>query len=122
MNRRKFCEQAVTKVSVIALGSMGLLACADKKESSSSSEESTAVAPANDLDVDSCDDLSKVSAEEIKKRESLGYEETTPIPDKQCSSCNLYIPPKEGKSCGGCILFKGPVYEDAYCTYWAPQV
>lgn len=74
------------------------------------------------LMVENCNDYSKVSASEIKKRESLGYVESTPIPDKHCSNCQLYIPAKEGQNCGGCILFKGPVFEEGYCTYWAPQV
>ncbi|NND06717.1 MAG: high-potential iron-sulfur protein [Saprospiraceae bacterium] len=74
------------------------------------------------LDVERCDDLSKVSEEEMAKRNNLGYEMESSMPDKKCANCNLYIPPREGRSCGGCILFKGPVFENAYCTYWAPQV
>lgn len=74
------------------------------------------------LDVSTCDDLSKVSEEEVTKRNNFGYENEGTMPDKKCGNCNLYIPAKEGQACGGCILFKGPVFENAYCTYWAPQV
>ena len=74
------------------------------------------------LDVSNCDDLSKVSEEEVTKRNNFGYEKESTMPDKKCGNCNLYIPAKEGQTCGGCILFKGPVFENANCTYWAPQV
>ena len=74
------------------------------------------------LDVEACDDLSKVGEEELKKRENFGYEEVTPMPDKRCDNCNLYIPAQGDRKCGGCILFKGPVFEASYCTYWAPRV
>lgn len=69
-----------------------------------------------------CSDLSGVSAEEIKKRNDLAYVPESPIPDNQCSNCNLYLPPKEEQACGGCMLFKGPVHAEGYCTYWAPTV
>lgn len=76
----------------------------------------------NALEVSSCDDLSKTPDSEIKKREGFGYVEESPIPEKHCKNCQLYLPPKEGQNCGGCALFKGPVFEEAYCTYWAPIV
>lgn len=76
----------------------------------------------NSLDVTTCDDLSKVPEAEIKKREGFGYVEESPMPDKHCKNCNLYLPPKDGQPCGGCALFKGPVFEEGYCTYWAPIV
>lgn len=68
-----------------------------------------------------CDDLSNVSAEEIQKRENLGYATESPIADNQCNNCNLYLPPGK-KPCGGCMLFKGPVHAEGYCTYWAPKL
>lgn len=71
---------------------------------------------------DNCGDLSGVEAGEIKKRNDLAYVPASPIPDNQCTNCNLYLPPKEGVACGGCMLFKGPVYAEGYCTYWAPKV
>ena len=70
--------------------------------------------------VNPCDDLTGVSPEEIEKRKKLAYVNKSPLPDSQCSNCALYIPPKEGKGCGGCLLFKGPVRAEGYCAYWAP--
>jgi hypothetical protein len=72
--------------------------------------------------VEECDDLEGLDEAEIAKRKQLGYTEETPIRENTCGNCQLYLPPKEGQSCGGCQLFEGPVFEEAYCTYWAPRV
>ncbi|GAB3939146.1 high-potential iron-sulfur protein [Larkinella terrae] len=69
-----------------------------------------------------CEDYSEVSEGDLKKRKELGYVTKSPVPEKTCNSCNLWLPPAPGKECGGCMLFKGPVYANAHCTYWAPQV
>ncbi|GLU53409.1 hypothetical protein Dfri01_28700 [Dyadobacter frigoris] len=69
-----------------------------------------------------CEDLSGVDPVDIEKRKALGYVTLSPIPDKQCDSCKLWIPQKEGKDCGGCLLFAGPVLPEGHCTYWAPKV
>lgn len=70
----------------------------------------------------SCDDLSGISKEEIRKREGLAYIEHSVIPYESCSNCRLYIPPKENENCGGCALFAGPVFESGYCVYWASKI
>ncbi|WP_114750205.1 high-potential iron-sulfur protein [Pleomorphovibrio marinus] len=69
-----------------------------------------------------CGDLEGLDEVEISKRKQLGYTEETPIEENICGNCQLYLPPKQDANCGGCQLFKGPVYEEAYCTYWAPRV
>lgn len=72
--------------------------------------------------ITACDDLSNVSKQDIETRQKLGYVKESPIADNQCQNCNLYLPPKNGQACGGCMLFKGPVFPSSYCTYWAPKV
>ncbi|MDB5262770.1 MAG: hypothetical protein JWQ14_2051 [Adhaeribacter sp.] len=67
-----------------------------------------------------CDDLTGVPASEIDKRKKLAYVNKSPIPESKCGNCNLYLPPGKDKACGGCMLFKGPVRAEGYCTYWAP--
>jgi hypothetical protein len=67
-----------------------------------------------------CDDMTGVSPEELEKRKKLAYVNKSPIPDSHCGNCALHIPPQEGKACGGCVLFKGPVRSEGYCAYWAP--
>lgn len=71
--------------------------------------------------VTSCDDLSGLSEEDRKLRETFGYVEESQVTDNQCSNCNLWLPNKEDPSCGKCLLFKGPVYAKGHCTSWAPQ-
>ena len=68
---------------------------------------------------DPCNDLSGISEDEIKKRLSLGYVTKSPNPDNNCGNCSLFIPAKEGEACGGCLLFKGPVYKEGHCIQWA---
>lgn len=116
--RRRFLERVGKNIlgggAALLLGTPLLSGCQSDDESSSGENEDS-------LAVESCDDLSKVSEAEIKKREGFGYVEETPMPDKRCDNCNLYKPPGEDQKCGGCILFEGPVFAEGYCTYWAPQ-
>ena len=72
---------------------------------------------------DPCSDSTDISKDDIKKRESLSYVLKAPSEDKHCGNCNLWLPPVAGSNaCGRCLLFKGPVPDGAYCTYWAPKV
>lgn len=114
-SRRSFIRKSAFLSTALIGGGFILNACNSSTQSGTESE--TASTP-----VDSCNDYSNVSDVELQKRESLGYVEETPIPDSDCANCQLYIRPKEGEKCGGCQLFKGPVFEKAYCTYWAPMV
>ncbi|MCA0232640.1 MAG: high-potential iron-sulfur protein [Bacteroidetes bacterium] len=70
---------------------------------------------------DPCNDFANVSENDLKTRKKLGYVDASPRAESQCGNCNLWLPPKDGKACGGCMLFKGPVQTAGYCTYWAPQ-
>lgn len=72
-------------------------------------------------EITDCTDLSGLDDAEVNKRKTLGYLEETPITDNTCGNCQLYLPAQQNKKCGGCQLFKGPVLENAYCTYWAPR-
>ncbi|HEX8039434.1 MAG TPA: high-potential iron-sulfur protein [Chryseosolibacter sp.] len=104
-------------INVLALltGGWILDSCGPGKSSEAKSTGSDAV-------VTACDDLSNVSKGDLETRQKLGYVKESPIPDNQCQNCNLYLPPKNGQTCGGCMLFKGPVFPSSYCTYWAPKV
>jgi len=89
--------------------------CSDKKSDDTRHENTEA-------EITDCKDLSGVSKEDLAIREKLAYVNESPIPESQCANCNLYLPPSNGKKCGGCMLFKGPVEANGYCTYWAPKV
>lgn len=109
-NRREF----VTLWGAMAL--TGVVAgCAAK--SGESGEKKTESEP-----VDPCMDFSNLSESDLQLRKGFGYVEETPITESNCENCNLWKPPLEGQKCGGCTLFKGPVYDNAYCTYWVPVV
>lgn len=117
-SRRRFLGGIAT-AWLLAVGAVPILSGCGKKEETASGEQSAseqAVQP-----VTSCDDLTGVSEQDLAVRKKLGYVEKSPIADNQCHNCNLYLPPKPDHNCGGCMLFKGPVFTDAYCTYWAPK-
>ena len=68
----------------------------------------------------SCNDLSGLTQEEIKVRETFGYVDESPLADNQCDNCNLWLPSENNEVCGRCLLFKGPVFAAGHCTSWAP--
>lgn len=110
-NRRLFLKNTFSSGMLLLTGGLLVTGCGNggkKKET----EEGA---------VTSCQDYSKLSAEDLATRKKLGYTDTSPDPEKFCKLCNLYKPPKEGAKCGGCLLFKGPVEAEGSCTYWAPQ-
>ncbi|MEK6479358.1 high-potential iron-sulfur protein [Catalinimonas sp. 4WD22] len=112
-SRRDFFRQYIRAGTLLLGGGLIISSCTEGKQE----QEKQVTAYSGDP----CSDLSNVSAEEIQKRENLGYVAESPIADNQCNNCNLYLPPGD-KTCGGCMLFKGPVHAEGYCTYWAPKV
>ena len=85
-------------------------------------QDTSRAASKNTNENNPCDDLTGVSPEEIEKRKKLAYVNKSPIPDNRCNNCVLSLPPAKGKTCGGCLLFKGPVRAEGHCAYWAPIV
>ncbi|WP_316812688.1 hypothetical protein [Pedobacter heparinus] len=131
-SRRAFLQKFLSAGLAIAAGSAGLASCnsespkegqaakdaTPKVGADTSASASTGSAPEDFK----CGDYSNVSKEELAKRKKLGYEEHSSDPERECVKCNLFIPKGEEKTCGGCILFKGPVNKDGSCTYWVEQV
>jgi hypothetical protein len=113
-SRRRFMNRLLSTGSLLIGGAFLLNSC----DSSQPGE-----APSGDIkksrSEDPCNDLSGISDGERMKRESLGYVKKTTNPENYCGNCSLYIPPKEGEECGGCILFKGPVDSNGHCVQWA---
>jgi hypothetical protein len=107
--RRKFVAQCFRSGALLFSAGLIVEACS-KKESSQENQKAT----------DACDDFSGVSEAELEKRKQFAYVKQAPDTLKQCNSCKLYLPPKQGDKCGGCLLFKGPVDAGGSCTYWAP--
>ena len=113
-SRRDFfsgCLHRTVPFLWLAMLSLGCKTATDKN-----SEEYKPDSPA-----DPCNDFLSVSEEDLTKRKKLGYVKQSPIEDMTCNNCNYWILPKNGKPCGGCMLFKGPIEPGAYCTYWAAK-
>lgn len=125
-SRRLFIRRFVSAGMVTAAGGTLFIGCSSEtKKDIKDVPDSVAKAselpePSNDDFI--CGDYSNVSTEELAKRKKLGYEEKASDPERECIACNLFIPKGEGKGCGGCILFKGPVNNEGSCTYWAEQI
>jgi hypothetical protein len=115
-SRRKFMQYIVQYGSVI-LGAGLMGGCGRNEDSSIQSEGEGEQGGFSG----SCDDLSNVSQSEIDKRDVYGYVDETPYPENRCDNCSLFIPPGAEESCGGCVLFEGPVFAAGYCDYWAPE-
>ena len=115
-SRRKFINKILGTGSVFLGGALFLSRCGTN-ESSGGSEANKKQSTSEDP----CNDLSGISDEELKKRQSLGYVTKSPAPESYCGNCSLYIPPKEETGCGGCLLFKGPVHAEGHCVQWAAK-
>ena len=113
-SRRKFINKCFGTGSLI-FGEILFLNCRSANESSDKESKNKKQSTSEDP----CNDLTGVSDGEIKKRQSLGYVTKSTIPDNLCGNCSLYIPPKHNEDCGGCMLFKGPVYYEGHCMQWA---
>lgn len=113
-SRREFLRKYFTANAFILGGGFLFSSCEEAPKEQENNQEAYSGDP--------CENMTGLSESDLQKREQLGYEKESPIPESECNNCQLYIPAKTEKDCGGCMLFKGPVYAEAYCTYWAPQV
>jgi hypothetical protein len=108
-SRRKFITQCFQSSALLFGIGVTVTACS-KKEATQENKKT----------IDSCDDFSGIDDAELEKRKKFAYVKLATDELKQCNSCKLYLPPKEGEKCGRCMLFKGPVDTNGSCTYWAP--
>lgn len=131
-SRREFLQKFLSAGLVLTAGTAVLSSCnpespkegqvAKDAAPKATPDTATSASAAKGAEDFKCGDYSNVSPEELAKRKKLGYEEHASDPERECVKCNLFIPKGEEKTCGGCILFKGPVNKDGSCTYWAEQV
>ncbi|MFT3750825.1 MAG: high-potential iron-sulfur protein [Agriterribacter sp.] len=118
-NRRRFLRQGFSYASMLAVGGIVWAACnsgnvAKEQKPAANAAEEVPASP------DPCD-VTSLTEQDAKNRKALGYVEHTPIPEKNCEGCKLFIPANNTKQCGTCSLFKGPVAQEGYCTYWADK-
>ena len=124
LNRRQFFERAAM-LGAVAAGAGSLLAACQKKggeagggEAGGGAQAEGGGAAGGEL---SCNDTAGLEQQQIKVRESLNYTDSTPKPGKTCDNCQLYKPPAEQGTCGGCQTVPGPIHPKGYCTAWVAK-
>ncbi|HRN56472.1 MAG TPA: high-potential iron-sulfur protein [Agriterribacter sp.] len=113
-SRRTFIYQCAGRSAAI-LGTMFLLNSCGSDHTPGNNAANT------DKETDPCNDFTGVSAEELDKRKRMAYTDTSQAPESSCGNCGLYIPREGQNTCGGCLLFKGPVQAAGYCTQWVAK-
>jgi hypothetical protein len=118
-SRKQFLKQCGAFTASF-VGGIFLAACGGGTQKQPEEKSDGKKAGAGEPNPTDCNDLGALSQAELDKRKSLGYVKEAPGPDTRCEVCKLYLPPSEGRHCGNCSLFKGPVDTNASCTYFAP--
>jgi len=71
------------------------------------------------VDALTCTDVSGLPAEDASVRVRIAYVDRTTDTDRQCTSCQQFVTPKDDAACGSCKLLKGPVHPAGSCTLYA---
>jgi hypothetical protein len=112
IDRKNFIKSAAV-LTFSGFGAVTFLAgCGKKKEEPG--EIKKAAGP--------CSDLSGLTDAEKETRVLYRYVPHSPHEDKKCGVCNYFTPPKAGSQCGTCLIVKGPINPDGYCTSWVKKV
>ncbi len=116
VSRRAFLQR-ISAMSALGVGAGTLLsACGGEKTSGEAAETQSAQTGGQ------CTDLTGLTEAEIQARQTLGYVDESPYPEKLCNNCQFWIVPEGGAYCGGCQILKGPVAPEGYCNSWAAQL
>jgi hypothetical protein len=62
-----------------------------------------------------CDGLPGLAPADLQLRTTLQYLDTTPVPDRACVNCTLYVAAPEDGQCGTCKVVKGPIHPNGTC-------
>lgn len=122
-SRRDFLLKASALGAVVVGGGSLLAACGGEeaaKAPAAAPPASSSQAPAASA-AGGCNDLAGLTDQEKQMRTALQYVDETPIPEKRCDNCQLYIEAEGGAACGGCKILKGPIAPAGYCTSWAAK-
>jgi hypothetical protein len=108
---------------VLAGGALAVLGCSgDSKPKTPAPEAPAPAAPAKSAAAKADDGCSaELDAQSKQMRQTLQYVDKTPKEGQVCSDCAQWNDAAEGKVCGGCKLFTGPVHPDGYCLSYAPK-
>ncbi len=126
LSRRGFLGRALA-LGAAGLGAPALLAACGGGENGAAgngaAQGGSAAGGEADVVAAECAGFDQLTDQEMQMRQTLGYVDVTPDPDKLCTNCQFYETTYEGggadSPCGGCLLFAGPVAPDGYCNSWA---
>jgi hypothetical protein len=68
-----------------------------------------------------CDDVSTLSPDQRNTRTTLGYEDSSDQPGKNCAKCSQYLEPPRMDQCGTCKVLPGSVHPNGYCRAFTPK-
>lgn len=68
-----------------------------------------------------CNDVSTLSSDQQNTRTTLGYEEPSDQPGKNCAKCSQYLAPPKMDQCGKCKVLPGSVHPNGYCRAFTPK-
>lgn len=113
-SRRKFIGKCIDLSKISVAGGAVIISSCDLNKSTPSDKKQNA-------STNFCDDLSNVGKGELEKRASFAYVDESPVPDRFCGNCALFVPKADKSTCGECMLFKGPVRAAGHCIQWAAK-
>ena len=113
ITRKEFFQRCALLGLTVAAGGTVLAGCGGGEKSETASTKTASAGP--------CSDLTGLAEADVKMRENLKYVEVTTDQAKRCDNCKFWLPPEEGKECGGCQLVKGPITAGGGCASWFTQ-
>ncbi len=120
-SRREFLRRAALgAVAASPLAGVLLSAAGAEAQDKPGSEPSTKPGkkPSQAL---TCTDETGLTDAEKAVRASLKYVDKADDPAKACKLCQLYKAAADDKSCGGCVIMKGPIHPDGSCASWVKK-
>lgn len=68
-----------------------------------------------------CNDVSTLSSDQQNTRTTLGYEDVSDQPGKNCAKCSQYLEAPKVDQCGKCKVLPGTVHPNGYCRAFTPK-
>jgi hypothetical protein len=62
-----------------------------------------------------CDGLPGLEPADVQLRTTLEYKDKSPLPERECVACSLYLPAPAAGTCGKCKVVKGPIHPQGTC-------
>jgi hypothetical protein len=78
-------------------------------------------AAACDKGPSNCNDVSSLNADQQAARTTLGYQDASTEPGKNCAKCVQYVAPPKVSDCGHCKVLAGTVHPNGNCRAFAAK-